>query len=406
MIFSQPNSNIGTLIALILSKLIQLKIYPIWAIAIFVFSLGNLNAQTKPTAPKAKAPPVDLVFCVDISSSTGGILASVKLNFWEIINEMNRLKPVPDFRIALVCLGRPSFGEENAYVKIVSNLTKDIDKLAFELFSIKESTAKGSVLYGDAIHTTVNEIKWSKEPNAIKLVFLVGNGGVYNGYNIIKACEDATEQKIVFNSLYFKTYENKKEVLGWQDIARLTGGSFNIIGLKEPGIVFDKGYDNDLLLEASDMINSTYVPYGKEGIKRRKMQQFLDDEAKRINENSNEARAFFKASSLYQDKNNEWDLVDMTFNSNKTVNFGTLDRDLMDDNTKRLNDKQLGQYLAVKTQQRIENINILKMLTTKREEFLKMKKRQMELYRFGDTFYGVVNRTLVKACTEKGYIIE
>ncbi len=349
---------------------------------------------------------MDVVFVVDISSSTGGILASVKLNFWEIINEMNRLRPIPEFRLSLVCLGRPSFGEENAYVKIMTNLTTDIDKVANELFSIKESTVKGSVLMGDAVHTVVNEIKWSKEPNALKLVFFVGNGGVYNGYNIVKATEQAKEKGIVLNSLYFKTYENKKEIDGWKFISETTGGNFFIIGLKEPGIVFEKGYDNDLLLEAATMINNTYVPYGKEGLERKKIQLALDEDAKRINDNANEARAFFKSSQLYQDKNVSWDLVDFSFNNPKSLNIGSLKRELMEEDIRKMTDNQLGAYLATKTQERIEYVNILKMLSTKREEFLKMKKKQMEQYRFGDTFFGVVNKTIVKNCVAKGYVTE
>lgn len=78
----------------------------------------------------------------------------------------------------------------------------------------------------------------------------------------------------------------------------------------------------------------------------------------------------------------------------------------MDEKASKMNDKELASYLEDKKRERIEYINILKMLSVKREEFLKMKKRQMELYRFGDTFFGVVNRSMVKLCAEKGYILD
>lgn len=354
----------------------------------------------------SKSPPVEVVFVVDVSSSTGGILTSMKLNFWEIINEMNRLRPVPTFKLGLILMGRPSFGKENGYVKVASNLTDDIDFVANELFSLKELSAKGSVLMGDAIHTVVTEIKWSKEPNTAKMVFLVGNGGVYNGYNILKACEVAKQNKIRLYSLYFKTYDNKKEVEGWKEIARLTDGEFFTIGLKEPGIVFEKPYDNDLLLEASAMITKTYIPYGKDGLARQKAQQMLDDEAKKINETANEARAFFKATSLYQEKNGSWDVVDMMFTSQNKVNLSSLKKDQLEPHVSKMTEKQFSEYVAQKSQERVEYINILKMLSTKREEFMKMKKKTMEQYRFGDTFFGVVNRVMVKNCKEKGYVLD
>jgi len=383
------------------------NLFSYYVLILFLFCLSFLSAsgQNKASDKTKTNPPVDVVFVVDISSSTGGIVSSVKSNFWEIINEMNRLHPVPDFRLSLVCLGRPSFGEENAYVKIMSDLTTDIDKVANELFAIKESTAKGKVLIGDAIHTVVKEISWSKDANAVKTVFLVGNGGVTNGYDITRACELAKEKGIVVNALYFKTYDNKKEVSGWQTIAQLTDGTFHIIGVKEPGIYFEKGYDNDLLLEACNMINSTYVPYGREGLERAKIQIKLDEDAMKIDAMSNEARAFFKASSLYQNKNAEWDLVDLA-NSKKDMVYGGIKRNYLDEKTSKMEDKELASYIETKKSERLEYVNILQMLSVKREEFLKMKKRQMEQYRFGETFFGVVNRSMVKLCAARGYVLD
>ena len=78
--------------------------------------------------------PLDIVFVIDNSGSTGGILTSVRSKFWEIQNEISRLEPTPNYRLGIVCMGRPSFKKENNYVSIVSDLTSDIDMAAWPIF--------------------------------------------------------------------------------------------------------------------------------------------------------------------------------------------------------------------------------------------------------------------------------
>ena len=77
-----------------------------------------------PATSQAKGPKMDVVFMLDISGSTGGILTSVRSKFWEIQNEIARLEPQPDFRFGLVCMGRPSFLKENDYCNYVGFVDK------------------------------------------------------------------------------------------------------------------------------------------------------------------------------------------------------------------------------------------------------------------------------------------
>lgn len=342
------------------------------------------------------------MFVVDISGSTGGILPSVRAKFWEIQNEIARLDPLPEYRIGIVCMGRPSFKKENNYVQIISDLTDDIDAAAYPFFQIKDVTAPGNYFMGHALDVAVNELSWSEDPNAIKLLYLVGNGKPSAGPGFKKPLKEAKEKGIIINSLYFLTYSNKKEQVEWNTIAQETGGEFFVIGLKEPAIVIEKPYDGAMLREANYMINTSYVYYGRDGLIRYEMQADLDEEAELLGENQVEARTFFKATRLYQDKNASWDLIDFQNTGGDPMKQSIK---LMEEHLQEMSDEEFVQYLVEKGFERKEYISIIKMLSTQREQFLREKREKMKNYRFGKTFFGVVNSTITETAKRYGYMI-
>lgn len=380
----------------------QFKVFPSYLIIclMLLFQTGIVAAGDPKEDEGGGA--IDVVFVVDISGSTGGILEAVRGKFWQIQNELVRLDPTPDYRLGIVCMGRPSFKKENNYVSVISDLTDDIDAAAHPFFKIKDVTAPGNYFMGHALDVAVNEISWSEEPNAIKLMFLVGNGKPSAGPGFRKPLRDAKEKGITIHSLYFQTYFNQTEQAEWKAIAEDTGGKFNVIGSKDPQIVFTKTYDGDLLREANSMINSTYKYYGPQGFERQLMQVELDEDAELLGEEQVEARSFFKASHLYQGKNKSWDMIDLK-KSGKDPTSKT--RRLMEEEFQDLPNEEMEQRLTEIEYERSEYISIIKLLSQKREEFLKDKREKMKKYRFGKTFFGVVNRTLIETFQRHGYTV-
>lgn len=348
-------------------------------------------------------PTLDIVFVIDISGSTGGILASVRSKFWEIQNEIARLEPTPNYRLGIVCMGRPSFKKENNYVSIISDLTNDIDAAAFPFFEIKDVTAPGNYFMGHALDVAVNEISWSEHPNSIRMMFVAGNGKPSAGPGYRKPVRDAKEKGITIHSLYFLTYSNPSEQAEWKSISDETGGKFNVIGLKEPAIVLEKPYDGELLREASGMINTTYVYYGTDGPDRFEKQADLDMEAELQGENQVEARVFFKATQLYQGKNASWDLIDYMNNGGDIMKISMKK---VDESLAAMTDAEYRMHLQEVNYERKEYISIIKMLSTQRETFLSEKREKMQNYRFGKTFFGVVNKTIVETAERYGFVLQ
>ena len=379
----------------------QLKVYLLGVVLLISCSW---KSQATELPEDAYGGAIDVVFVVDISGSTGGILASVRSKFWEIQNEISRLDPAPDYRFGIVCMGRPSFKKENNYVKVISDLTDDIDAAAYPFFQIKDVTAPGNYFMGHALDAAVNEMSWTEDPNAIKLLYLVGNGKPSAGPGYRKPLEAAKEKGIIINSLYFLTYNNPKEQAEWKTIAEQTRGEFFLIGLKEPAIVLEKPYDGAMLREANHMINTTYIYYGQDGLDRYEMQAELDEEAELQGENQVEARTFFKATKLYQGKSHSWDLIDLG-SSGKGIPLKQ-NRKFMDERLLEMSTGEFTQYLTEVRFERKEYISIIKMLSTQREQFLREKREKMKNYRFGKTFFGVVNKTLTETAEKYGYTIQ
>ncbi|MCB0754396.1 MAG: VWA domain-containing protein [Flavobacteriales bacterium] len=365
--------------------------------------IQSFNVRSGEIPEEAYGGTIDIVFVLDISGSTGGILHSVRSKFWEIQNEIARLDPAPDYRIGIVCMGRPSFKEENNYVQVISDLTDDIDAAAYPLFQIKDVTAPGNYFMGHALDVAVNELSWTDDPNAIKLMYLVGNGKPSAGPGFKKPLETAKEKGIIINSLYFLAYSNQKEQAEWKTISEYTGGEFFLIGLKEPAIVIEKPYDGSMLREANQMINTTYIYYGPDGFDRYEMQADLDEEAELLGENQVEARTFFKATRLYQGKNASWDLIDLG-NTGEGVPLKQ-NRKFMDERYQEMSVGEFAQHLTEVSFERKEYVSIIKMLSTQREQFLREKREKMKNYRFGKTFFGVVNKTLIETAERYGYMI-
>lgn len=375
-----------------------------------LFSIGSVlslllgfmisSAEAKPSSGGA----IDIVFVVDISGSTGGILPSVRGKFWQIQNEIARLDPEPNYRIGIVCAGRPSFGKDNNYVEVISDLTEDVDFAAYHFFRIKDVTAPGNYFIGHALDVAVNELSWTEEPNAMKLIYLVGNGQPSAGPGVKKALRGAEEKGIVINTLYFLTYSNAKEQGEWKSLAERTGGNFSIIGLKEPAIVIKKNYDGSLLREANYMINFSYIYYGGQvGMERSEMQVELDEDAELMGENEVEARTFFKASNLYQGKNHSWDLIDMEATGNG--NPLNKNRRQMHERYHGMTDDEFSEVLTEAKYARKEYVSIIKMLSTQREQFLKEKREKMKNFRLGKTFFGVVSKDITETAKRYGYMV-
>lgn len=307
--------------------------------------------------------PIDIVFCLDLSGSTNGLLFNLRNQLWDIVNESNSLNPQPNLRIGVVGFSRPSFGKNNYYIKTLVDLTSDFDLVANSIYNIKPSVERGDHFVGAAISHSVNQLNWSNEDQALKLLFLVGNGDVRNGsINYAAESETAfTKKNIIVNTIFCQPSYSALEMSGWKRIAELGGGRFFDIhiGTEIPPMVLAE--DANKIMKLTKELNNTYLYYGNTGKIKYAQMVNADKNSRWESQYVFESRVFYKTSSFYQNSNQDWDLVDCIKANGKGV-LASIDREFLPEKYQVLNNDDLFEVILKKKNDRNRIVCELRLL--------------------------------------------
>lgn len=253
---------------------------------------------------------VDLVFCVDLSASTNGILHDIRTGMWTIANKIIGQNNTIT-RIAVVGYARPSFGATNGYVKIISNLTTDYDKLGYDLYQMKVQIEKGDHFVPNALYETLTKISWSSSPSTNRLVYLIGNGSAFTGpLNLVNICEDFKSKKITVHSIYVVVAQqddvNEK---GYHTVAEITGGEFFRMKPSQKVVWEDNREKAGVYYKMNHSFNSTMLFYTTDANDRKK---YTFETDKYVLQNSTDAfiqRLRYKATEQYRQAAENFDLT-------------------------------------------------------------------------------------------------
>lgn len=217
------------------------------------------RAQDKPE----KA--IDLVICLDVSGSMNGLIDSAKLRLWDIVNEMARLKPTPNLRVALYSYGHTTYPADKGWVRKDVDLTADLDDVYKALNAL--TIAGGTELVARVTQAALSEQKWSADPAALKLVFVCGNepANQDKSVSLDSVAAQAKKAGVVVNTIYCGS-GGSAEAKGWSDFATMCGGRYMNIDMNKAAVQVAVKTEYDAqILKLSDKLNTTYVTYGKTG---------------------------------------------------------------------------------------------------------------------------------------------
>ena len=125
-------------------------------------------------------PKVDIVFALDTTSSMSGLIDGAKATIWEIARKAQEGQPAPQVRIGLVAYR--DRGDE--YVTQVLDLTGDLDLVYAKLTQLQAAGGgDGPEHVIKGLNDAVNEVHWSQDSRAVKLVYLVGDAPPHEDYN-------------------------------------------------------------------------------------------------------------------------------------------------------------------------------------------------------------------------------
>lgn len=257
----------------------------------------------------AAAPRVQIALLLDTSNSMDGLIDQARTQLWKVVNtfiDARHEGKTPVVEVALYEYGNNANAVGNDWVRLVSPLTRDLDSLSRQLFSLK--TNGGEEYCGAVIQRALGDLSWDKGDSTYKVVFIAGNEAFTQGrVDVRSACKDAMEKNIIINTIHCG---NREEGINgsWNDGAALAGGDFLVIDQDKAVAHVDAPQDKKIS-ELSQKLNETYLGYGKRKEEAAANQAIADkDAAQNAKAGALVQRAMTKASSNYS--NGDWDLCD------------------------------------------------------------------------------------------------
>jgi len=374
-----------------------MKRTPILLLALLVMLTIPTARSTTPTTEilGEESRAVDVVVLLDTSGSMEDLLDAARARLWDVIGELARMKPTPELRVGLITFGTEAAGEEAGWIAEHSDLTDDLDAVYRDLMAL--TTEGGEEYVGRALNTALENMSWSLDWNALRIIFVAGNESADQGvddFDFRVEAGAARERDIIINAVYAGNRE-QAIVEQWPQVANLGAGSFSAIDPGLSSIQIPTPHD-DRLLELNGSLNTTYVPYGPKGMDGLANQVAQDSNASRLGVQSCSSRIVAKGSALYT--NASWDLVDASLQEGFTwvsIDLGDLPEELQS-----MSYDELAGYVESKRSDREAIQGEIQELSSRREAFIK-KVRASELA--ASDFGEAMKQAIREQAMEKGF---
>ena len=326
----------------------------------------------------ADQPVVQLAILLDTSNSMDGLIAQAKTQLWNIVNEFATARQdgkAPRVQVALYEYGNTGLNRDKGWVRQVTPLTDDLDKLSEQLFSLK--TNGGEEYCGWVIRDAASDLAWDASSRTYKAIFIAGNEPFTQGsVNYVDACKGAIVKGIIVNTIHCGS--EKQGIEGkWKDGASLADGRFLIID-QDARMADIPAPQDKRIAELNAKLNSTYIAYGAAGGAGKIRQEAQDQNA--LSAPAGAAvlaqRVVSKSSANYD--NGGWDLVDRA--KQKDFDIARMKPEELPEELRKLSVAERKAFIEKKTAEREALQKELREQAGEREKFVagKMKEQSKD----------------------------
>jgi hypothetical protein len=310
-------------------------------------------------APRQEQRTIDLAICLDTSGSMNGLIDSARQGIWAIVNDLALAKPHPKLRVALLTFGNDGHAKDTGWVAVQT-----------------ASTNGGTELVGRVLQASLDQLAWSSDPNAMKLIVVAGNESADQDQEVPfrAVCKRAIERGVMVNSIYCGNPDDQLAP-AWREVAKLADGQFHAIDQNHGNVVIATPFDAQLQALSAKM-NETYLPFGAEGQRGWQNQQEQDKNVAGLSGQAVAQRAECKAGANYTC--GSWDLVDAC--REQKVKLAEVPAEQLPENMRSMTLAEREKLVAEMQGKRAELQRQVQELSSKRDAAVaeEMKKRALD----------------------------
>ena len=316
---------------------------------------------------------IQLAILLDTSNSMDGLIGQAKSQLWNVVNELARSKRngrTPVLEVALFEYGNDGLEQSDGYIRMVSNLTTDLDRISEELFRL--TTNGGSEYCGMVIDKAVDGLLWSRSNDVLKVIYIAGNEEFTQGQVSYRASDTKAARKGIIVNTVFCGSRQEGIATFWKDGADRADGRYMNIDKDEAVAQIDTPFDAEIVT-LGNALNTTYLGYGTGGQARKERQAAQDSNAASMGQEATVQRSVAKAQSVYS--NEGWDLVDAV--REKSVSLQALKDDQLPTEMRKMTPAQREEYVRAMSARRADIQQKINAVNEKRRLYVaaEMKKR-------------------------------
>ena len=342
---------------------------------------------------------IQLAILLDTSNSMDGLISQAKTQLWKIVNELARSRRHgvhPALEVALFEYGNDNLESSDGYIRMVTNLTTDLDKISAELFKL--DTNGGSEYCGTVIDRAVDQLSWSRSNDVLKVIYIAGNEPFTQGNVSYKSSTTKAIRKgVVVNTIFCGSFD-EGIATSWKDGADRADGRYMSINQDEEVVVITTPFDKDIV-RLGDELNGTYVGYGTKGEELKSRQAEQDSNAATMGAGAPVERSVAKAQAAYS--NSGWDLVDAV--QNKAVKIGSLKDDELPVEMRKMSLPEKEKYVQGLVAKRVDIQKKINDANEKRRVYIA---QQMKSQAKTNSLDEAILTSVRDQATKKGFTIE
>ena len=381
-----------------LPSLAPLALAPLTALAKEPPPPAQAIATPQQQAPVPGRPLVQIAILLDTSNSMDGLIAQAKTELWRIVNEIASYQKdgvQPEVQVALYEYGKQSLPAGEQFLRRISGLTTDLDRISEALFALQ--TNGGDEFCGAVVDKAATDLEWSRSNSDYKAIFVAGNEPFDQGrIPWREAVAKARKRGIVVNTIHCGGIS--EGIQGrWRDAADAGGGSFISIDQDVAQVSIPTPYDAEIGA-LGEKLNDTYIGYGGQGKAMKQRQATQDSHAKSAGGSTAVERASVKGKAVYSNEN--WDLVDAK--KKKNLDVKKMEAAELPDEMKAMSPEQRQVYVDGKAKEREEIQKKLADLDLKRRKFTE-EQRKKDAVQDKGTFDAAMRKSVKAQMTEKAF---